>query len=78
VEAFHFAPAVVFAADARGRLEIDLFVLVLTDVADPEVAGLAIETETPRIAKSVRPDLVSRGPGRRKKGFEAGTPYGEP
>src|ERR1019366_10415809 len=49
---------IVLAADARGRLQVDLFILVLADVADPEVAAFTIETETPRIAKSVRPDLV--------------------
>src|SRR3954451_24266155 len=59
VHPFHLSPAVVFAADARRRLEIDFLERVLADVSDPEVAGGAIETETPRIAQAVRPDFAA-------------------
>src|ERR1051325_9198604 len=63
VEAFHDGPAVVLAAGAAGGLEVDFFVDVLADVADPEVAGLAVEGEAPRVAQAVRPDLPARGEG---------------
>src|SRR5205085_8949608 len=33
---------------------------VLADVGDPEIAGRAIEAESPRIAKAERPDLAAR------------------
>jgi hypothetical protein len=56
--AFLEAPAVVLAAGARGRLEIDLLGLVLADVADVEVAGRAVEGDLPRVAQAVSPDLT--------------------
>src|SRR5205823_7640792 len=37
--------------------EVDLLVLVLAHVADPQVAGLAIERETPRIPQAPHPGL---------------------
>jgi len=43
------------AAVRRGDV-VDLLELVLTDVADPEVAGRAVEREAPRVAQAVRPD----------------------
>jgi hypothetical protein len=51
------SPAVVLAAGAGGRLEVDLFDLVLTDVGGPEVARLPVEREAPGIAEAVGPDL---------------------
>ena len=50
------APAVVLAL----MNEIDLLPEVLTILPDPERAGFAIERDTPRIAKTVRPDFRSR------------------
>src|SRR5204862_6738048 len=43
-------------APAPGH-EVDLLPLVLTDVGDPQVAGLAIPGEPPRVAEPVGPDL---------------------
>src|SRR5947209_8452396 len=43
VEPFHPMPAVVLAAGAARRLEVDLFVVVLAHVGDPEVAGEPVE-----------------------------------
>src|SRR5215468_589750 len=43
--AFHDLPAVVLAASRGARLEVHLLTVVLTDVADPEVAGEAVERE---------------------------------
>ena len=48
----HAAPGPV----AGGR-DVDLFVVVLTDVGDPEIAGRAVEREAPRVAQAVGPDL---------------------
>src|SRR5690606_23761961 len=57
VGAFHQAPAVVFAAGAVGRLEVDLFEPVLADVGYPHVAGFAVEREAPGVAEAVGPDF---------------------
>src|SRR5262249_52173810 len=54
-EALHAAPAVVVAALAS-RLEVDLLDRVLADVADPQVAGLAVEAPAPGVAHAVVPD----------------------
>src|ERR1700675_96044 len=37
--------------------DIDLFPMVLPDVGDPQVGGLSIEAEPPRVAEPDRPDL---------------------
>src|SRR6185437_12874527 len=51
------APAVVREpTDPRRRAEVDLLVLVLADVADPEVV-LRVEREPPRVAEPERDDL---------------------
>src|SRR5687768_16600023 len=50
-------PTVVEAALAAGRFEVDLLPEVLADVADPEIACLAIERELPWVADTERPDL---------------------
>src|SRR4051812_1322661 len=63
------APAVVAAAAAASRLEIDLFPCVLADVRDEEVAGQPIEAETPRVAQAEGPDLRSRRAGRAGEGI---------
>src|SRR5213083_2318283 len=60
VRPFHPPPSVVLAARAARRLQVDLFPRILSDVADPEIAGVTIETESPRIAHTVRPDLAAR------------------
>src|SRR5262249_12689524 len=49
VQALHDAPAVILAAATRGRLAIDLLVLVLADVADVQVAGRAVEAPAPGV-----------------------------
>ena len=59
VHTFGAIPAVVLAAGARGRLEIDFLVNVLSDIADIKVAGGAVEGETPRIAQTVSPNLTA-------------------
>ena len=51
-------PAEVQATLALG-LDVDLLDLVLADVADPEVAGLAVEAGPPRIPQAVAPDLLA-------------------
>ena len=51
-------PAVVgVLADARRGREVDLLAFVLADVADPEVAGLAIEGEAEGVAQPEAPDV---------------------
>src|SRR5438552_4454198 len=60
VRRFHATPAVILTADTCGRLKVDLFPQILTDIRDEQVSGVAIESESPRIAKSVRPDFRSR------------------
>ena len=51
------APAVVGArARARGR-EVDLLLQILSDVADDQRAGRAVEGEAPGVAQPVGPDL---------------------
>jgi hypothetical protein len=57
VQALHAVPAIVLTARTGGGLEVDLFVPVLSDVGDPEVAGVAVERETPRVPETVGPDL---------------------
>ena len=53
----YVVPAVVGAgAVARGGGEVDLLVAVLADVADDEVAGVAVEGEAPRVAQAVGED----------------------
>src|SRR5439155_807490 len=56
----HEAPAVVLPSRARGRLEVHLLPLVLTDVGDKEIPELPVEAEPPRVAETVRPDLGPR------------------
>src|ERR1700733_1202550 len=56
VEPLAGVPAVVAALDHA----IDLLPGVLTDVADPQVARLAIEVPAERVAVAVRPDLAAR------------------
>src|SRR5262245_10778912 len=71
LRALHPVPAVVLAARARGRLKVDLLARTLPDVADVQVAGLAVEAEPPGIAQPVGPDLgaaaghADEGVGRR-------------
>ena len=60
------APAVVRErADLRLRAEVDLLLRAGADVADPEVAGLAVEREAPRVAQSERDHLPRRARARR-------------
>src|SRR5829696_2308753 len=60
VRALQELPTVVPPAAAAGGLHIDLLPEVLPDIADPEVAGLAVERERPRIAQTPVPDLRHR------------------
>ncbi len=65
VGALRDAPPVVRAAGGARGLEVDLLPRVLPDVADEEVARLAVEREPPGIAQAVGPDLgTRRGRGR--------------
>jgi hypothetical protein len=53
----HLVPAVVVAAFARRRLEVDLLPMVLTDVGDEQIARPLVERELVRITQAVGPDL---------------------
>src|SRR5205823_5470818 len=44
-------------SDHAGRHEVDLLVGVLADVADPEIAGGAVEGVAPRVAQAKGPNL---------------------
>src|SRR5688500_3351566 len=57
---FPDGPTVVLATLAGLRLVVDLFPRALSDVADEEVARGAVEAEPPRIAQTIRPDLLAR------------------
>src|SRR6185312_14720341 len=50
-EAFALGPLEILPG-AAGRLEVDFLVRVLSDVADQHVAGLPIDAEAERIAKT--------------------------
>ena len=74
VIAFHDVPAVILASLARLGLEIDLLPGFLPDIRDVQIAGGAIERESPGIAQAVGPDLIperirSRNTIRRIAGF---------
>src|SRR5262249_32658389 len=56
VPALHPVPAQVEPADA-GASDVDLLPRTLADVADPQVAGRAIEGVAPRVAQPHEPDL---------------------
>ena len=65
--AFHHALAVVAATlDAIEHLP-----QFPADIANPQIAGLAIEAHPPRIAKTVRPDLAA-APFKSTSGLSAG------
>ena len=51
--AFESVPAIV----ATALDDVDFFPLVLAYIAGPEVAGLAVEGETPGVAQAVGPDF---------------------
>src|SRR4029077_13736501 len=61
------APAEVDPACISPRAEVDLLDVVLTDVADRDVAGAPIEREAPRVAQPVGVDrrLHTRAPDER-------------
>src|SRR6266508_98222 len=65
-------PSVVLATLARRGSKVDLLPRVLAHVADVEVAGQRVETDSPGVAKPVGPDLSERtrayvGIGRRHR-----------
>src|SRR5215213_1494049 len=66
VQCLAYAPAVVQATSGTSRLEVDLLVGVLPNIADIQVAGGAVEREAPGVAQPVSPDLRTRivGAGR--------------
>ena len=72
VRALHPVPAEVQAALAGAR-DVDLLPRALADVADPQVARLAIERQAPRVAQAVVPDLV-RAVRRSTNGLSGGMP----
>ena len=54
------APAEV-RAEGRGEAhDVDLFAVRAPDVADPEVAGRAVEGHAPRVAQAEAQDLPAR------------------
>ncbi len=55
--AFAGLPAVVAAAGCSGGLIVDLFAVAVADVADEEVAGGAVEGESPGVAEACGPDF---------------------
>ena len=63
-------PAEVQAAGLRRRVETDLLVRALADVADVEVAGRPVEAPPPRVAQAQIPDfgLGARRPDKRVAG----------
>ena len=71
-------PAPVDALLRRARREVDLFVRVLADVADPHVAGRAVEREAPRVAQARTSRSRGRAPARPTNGLSAGIVYGAP
>ena len=60
MKTFHDTPAVVFAAGAVGGLEVHFFPGILAYISDVEVAGLAVEGETPGVAQTVGPDFIQK------------------
>src|SRR5437868_182226 len=60
---FPAIPAVVLAAGAPGRLEIDLLPVPLPDVGDVEVVRRTVEAEAPGVAQAEGPDLGGAGRG---------------
>ncbi len=63
VVTFLTSPAPVLSADSA-FVEVEFLDSVLTDVADPHVAVLAIEAEAPRVAKADHPQLGEATEGR--------------
>src|SRR5206468_5422970 len=61
VRPFVDVPAVVLEAGTRPRCVVDLLPVALADVADPEVAGLAVEGEAPGVAQAVALDTPPAG-----------------
>src|SRR5690606_25224518 len=55
------SPAIVLSAGAVAGLKVDLLALALPHVANPQVAGGAIEAGAERVAQPVRPDFVVAG-----------------
>src|SRR3954469_4606209 len=53
-------PAVIDRISRAFRAKVDLFPMILADVADPEIAGFAIEAPAPWIAETPEIDLVAR------------------
>ena len=60
VHSLQHVPAVVFSAEARCWLEVDLFPGVLADVGDKEVSRHAIKSTAPWVSHAVCPDLIKR------------------
>jgi hypothetical protein len=50
-------PAQVGVAGVTRGEELDLFPVVLADVADPQLASHAVEGEAPRVPQAIVPDL---------------------
>ena len=75
--AFHHLPTVVLPPAARAWLDVHFLPIVLTHVADVEVAGLLVEREAPGIAHPVRPYL-RRGRWASHKGVARGDAVREP
>src|SRR5688572_21867388 len=59
VVAFELSPAVVPAPDGR-RLEVHLLPVVLPDIGEVEIPGLAVERPAPGVPDALRPELVLR------------------
>jgi hypothetical protein len=70
-------PAVVLAARAGRRLQVDLLPARLPDVGDPQVAAQAVEREAPGVAQPVGPDLAA-GAGDADERIAGGDGVGQP
>ncbi len=59
-ESLAATPPVVLAAGRIDRLEVHFLAYILTNIRDPEIAGLGIKARTPRVAEPIRPDRRDR------------------
>src|SRR5258706_14516114 len=58
VPLFHLPAVILATGGVRRLIHVDLFALVASDVADPEIASESVEREAIRIPEPDRPDLV--------------------
>ena len=59
VAPFHDVPAVIFAPAAGCLLKVNLFIIILTHVANIKITRQAVERVAPRVAQPVGPNLIA-------------------